>query len=1410
MKLLPLSLVMMGLLVIMGVSVAQAQDGLVALWALDEESGSTIIDSSPNGLNGTANGTSIIDGVKGKARSFNGSTDFLDVPDNSLLDINDEITIMFWVKTDQAFVLPNAFPISKRVTDGEINYTVVLGQIGGSSVIGFQFGASPAVMYYANTDFYDNQWHHYGVSFQFGNPASARWVIDGNLVSGTWYQGDGSQVPNTNAANLQIGRQLSTSPCYYKGALDQVRIYGDALDETQIHAIYEEEAQTPQETRILLYTTRHYGTGLGVRRWDYDEDLPAILAPDGFTVTAQDRETLPELTSTILADYGQLWFVSTESGHILSSAEVQAIHEFHNAGKAVMIIGDSYTYDGPANQVSEAWGVEFSGQVDHCGGPVGCPLSTAGFEPHDIWNGVSEIQANLNEGDLTASSPAQIIASHNTIGMAAIRDADGGRVAWDATVYRFTDASCHPDVSISHYENAEYVRNLANWLAGGSQPPPDIETQLVMTPVSPTVRTGEAQNFQVTLTDNDGNLLPWKTIDFTWEYSGLEPVENFNGASTRQTDLLGQCNLNWFSKWAAFDGNVTVTMTAAFAGDGEYMPSNFSTSIMVDATPAQIFARVFKDLNGNGAYENTIDQLIANLPLTISSAYNNYTRIVTSTTGEYDVFIPKCAYDLSVMVIDHGVEHPITHHVEVGHFDEGNEVTVEFAYRPPNGSIRGYVFKNGDRDQVVTDASVKFSTLWMEDVVSVVADPTGYYQVDGLIGGQYYGLECCTQTSATQPICQCEIADLEQHLIIQVDFDLTSADVDQTSTCIGTLVSQFGISPELAECGYSVASLAEWIPGGCLVSFPVASCDLVLTVYKVQQQQLPASAAMVAFTAWTYEFFDCTLETLVASNCPLWLAWTLMKSKDAVDKILTLGNCFGVLPPDWQETIIELIARMFQDAMGGVSAIVSCPVSLTVEDAAGQRLMVDDSGTIINEAGFSSVAAKLGDHTMMVYTNNPAFSIIRVTGLPNASESDSFDLVILPFGSSGLPARLSYQGVPTGPAATAIISLASPPNDHALSVDEDGDGTYEMCVPPTTVGHVGSLSGFVTVDGVDSPEGITLDVYDDHGSLLKSLVTGDYGYYFTDRVPDGDHCVTIVTPIGYQADQETKQFTAGYVPASVDFSLTTIEVTPQQRSMGYWKHQVNVYLSGRGKAQENLADMSSYMGLIQEHFNNNLLNPITIFEVPQPATKIDSLEVLRDLLTVNKDGTMNDRAEQQLVALILNVVSLKLHQATPISEDSATASQAITYCSQLITDSEPSNDEVAKDVADCINNGVILPSGTIPSSTPNIAYKGGREQAIQASGLPQEFSLGQNYPNPFNPDCEIRYALPADAEVTLSIYNVLGQKVRTLVEEHQASGQKTVSWDGTDERGNKAASGIYFYRIKAGEFEDTKKMILMK
>ncbi|MFQ5583194.1 MAG: choice-of-anchor B family protein [Calditrichia bacterium] len=94
--------------------------------------------------------------------------------------------------------------------------------------------------------------------------------------------------------------------------------------------------------------------------------------------------------------------------------------------------------------------------------------------------------------------------------------------------------------------------------------------------------------------------------------------------------------------------------------------------------------------------------------------------------------------------------------------------------------------------------------------------------------------------------------------------------------------------------------------------------------------------------------------------------------------------------------------------------------------------------------------------------------------------------------------------------------------------------------------------------------------------------------------------------------------------------------------------------------------------------------------------------------------------------------------------------------------------------------------------------------------LPLVFALGANYPNPFNPTTTIPYQLPRASEVKIIVYNMLGQKVRTLLNESKEAGFHSAVWDGRNESGAQVSSGIYLYRIEAGEFRRVRKMILMK
>ena len=95
-------------------------------------------------------------------------------------------------------------------------------------------------------------------------------------------------------------------------------------------------------------------------------------------------------------------------------------------------------------------------------------------------------------------------------------------------------------------------------------------------------------------------------------------------------------------------------------------------------------------------------------------------------------------------------------------------------------------------------------------------------------------------------------------------------------------------------------------------------------------------------------------------------------------------------------------------------------------------------------------------------------------------------------------------------------------------------------------------------------------------------------------------------------------------------------------------------------------------------------------------------------------------------------------------------------------------------------------------------------------GMPDAFRLHPNYPNPFNPTTTISYDLPENTRVVLRIYDTRGQEVRSLVDEFQESGYRNVRWDGKDDRGICVSSGLYMYKISAGDFTSSRKCLLMK
>ena len=119
-------------------------------------------------------------------------------------------------------------------------------------------------------------------------------------------------------------------------------------------------------------------------------------------------------------------------------------------------------------------------------------------------------------------------------------------------------------------------------------------------------------------------------------------------------------------------------------------------------------------------------------------------------------------------------------------------------------------------------------------------------------------------------------------------------------------------------------------------------------------------------------------------------------------------------------------------------------------------------------------------------------------------------------------------------------------------------------------------------------------------------------------------------------------------------------------------------------------------------------------------------------------------------------------------------------------------------------SSIYLCPGTCGDSFPTFI------EEIHSSSVPKTYILSQNHPNPFNANTQITIALPKSGRTTLEVFNVLGQKVSTLVDEHLIAGTKIVNWDGRDDRGAPVPSGVYFYQLQSGEFRETKKMLVLK
>ena len=165
------------------------------------------------------------------------------------------------------------------------------------------------------------------------------------------------------------------------------------------------------------------------------------------------------------------------------------------------------------------------------------------------------------------------------------------------------------------------------------------------------------------------------------------------------------------------------------------------------------------------------------------------------------------------------------------------------------------------------------------------------------------------------------------------------------------------------------------------------------------------------------------------------------------------------------------------------------------------------------------------------------------------------------------------------------------------------------------------------------------------------------------------------------------------------------------------------------------------------------------------------------------------------------------------SVEAITGSSETPFCGTALAAADSDGDGFSNGVELQDSAGTWSSGSANPGTASLVTHPGNASDHPVGSAIwevPAAFSLSDNYPNPFNPHTMIAYDLPASADVKVEIFNTLGQKVATLVNEFAGAGSYVAIWNGQYDNGAIAVSGLYFYKMTAGSFSDVKRMVLMK
>ncbi|MDP2884769.1 MAG: FG-GAP-like repeat-containing protein [Ignavibacteria bacterium] len=435
------------------------------------------------------------------------------------------------------------------------------------------------------------------------------------------------------------------------------------------------------------------------------------------------------------------------------------------------------------------------------------------------------------------------------------------------------------------------------------------------------------------------------------------------------------------------------------------------------------------------------------------------------------------------------------------------------------------------------------------------------------------------------------------------------------------------------------------------------------------------------------------------------------------------------------------------------------------------------------------IAANRSSNTVSVFRNNVGISDYSITstagpngsitppGLATVNQGGSASFAVSPNTNYHIEDVL-VDGASVGAVSSYLFSNVTASHTIAATFGPDP----------------GTISGSVHV-GTSGLANVTVSLLNDQLSPISDMVTGPSGgYTFTNLIP-GSYNVMIVEPLGYTPDGNPKETILNLGGTNhVDFTLTPVTITNGGRGMGYWKQQFDKHISNKGSAQETQAQLNQYIIRVHQYYTPH-------FNVFSGCTTFSQWQAV--LSPANK-ASMLDKARQQLAALVMNFTSLKIGQSVVATADGRTAGDVLTYVSILVTGGDASKYELAKNLAEQVCSQQTIGAGVV--SPGNVLYKGvGGEKVNWNFEIPAEFALEQNYPNPFNPSTVISFSISSRSYVSLRVFDAMGREVATLISEELPAGNHSRQWNATG-----MASGVYFYRLNAGDFVQTKKFVLLR